>query len=89
MIYTWNDIIDRNPDYKSDIDKAEFADNLPFITPTDYNLHISWADVSTTDAAGNFNSGWLSGNWEHISDNPIVPMPRPAPEAPSQRVGCE
>jgi hypothetical protein len=66
MNYTWNDMMDPNPQYSSDTAKAGFAEKIPFAKPTDYYLRISWNDISTANAAGEFISGWLAGVWEYV-----------------------
>ena len=85
LTYTWNDIIDPNFIYDTDSAKAKFAQGIPFANPTDYTIRISWADVSTTDASGNFTSGWLAGKWKYIK-NPdhsnVSPPPMPMPTLP-------
>ena len=37
---TWNDIMDPEPSYPSDIEKAEFAKSIPFAKPMDYDISI-------------------------------------------------
>ena len=62
LTYTWNDIIDPNFDYTSDQMKAKFANSIPFITPTDYTIRISWSDktiIKANPSIFNWNSGWL------------------------------
>ena len=63
LTYTWNDIMDPNPQYKTDIAKAAFAKKLPFANPTDYKISISWHNVSIGPAGGptfeNSGYGWL------------------------------
>jgi hypothetical protein len=68
LTYQWNDIIDPNFYYSTDSAKAKFADSIPFANPTDYIIRISWADVSTTDKNGVFNSGWLADKWKYIKN---------------------
>ena len=62
--YIWNDIIDPNPKYTTDIEKADFAKSLPFANPKDYILRIGWTDKTIIKANPswffNQNSGWLS-----------------------------
>lgn len=46
--YTWNDKIDPNFMYDSDSKKAEFAKSIPFASPTDYNISITWRNKTKT-----------------------------------------
>ena len=46
MQYTWNDIMDPNPQYASDMKKSAFAKLIPYANPTDYNISITWHDIS-------------------------------------------
>ena len=39
---TWNDIIDHNNKYPTDIYKASLAKKIPFANPTDYKIKIIW-----------------------------------------------
>ena len=52
MTYTWNDIIDPNPQYASDQIKAKVAKWIPFANPSDYKIAISWRDISMGHAKG-------------------------------------
>ena len=56
--YTWNDIIDPNYSYDSDSVKARFAKIIPFANPTDYEIHISFSDITTISNSN--SSGWLA-----------------------------
>lgn len=62
LTYQWNDIIDPNFQYSTDKAKSEFAKIIPFSNPKDYNIHISWFDVSVMNFSGKFLTGWLSNN---------------------------
>ena len=66
LTYTWNDIMDPNPTYGSDIAKAKFAKLIPFANPTDYVISISWHDISIGSPNGssydNPGCGWLYNN---------------------------
>lgn len=69
MKYTWNDIIDPNPDYASDTAKAEFAKKISFANPKDYIIRISWSDksiIKENHRLLNRNSGWLNDFGEHV-----------------------
>ena len=63
LTYTWNDIMDPNPQYSSDIAKAKFAKFIPLANPTDYIVAISWHDVSIGPPRnrryGDIALGWL------------------------------
>ena len=63
LTYTWNDIMDPNPVYASDVKKANFAKIIPFAKPSDYKISISWRDISIGPANGpSFHRrgfGWL------------------------------
>lgn len=58
--YQWNDRIDPNFQYNSDINKSSFAQKIPFADPKDYTLRIGWSDKSELNSNGIFTSGWLS-----------------------------
>ncbi len=75
LTYTWNDIIDPNYIYTSDQEKADAAHSIWLANPTDYNLHISWHDVTVIKNETSFfsrNRGWLknySNDWiDQLSD---------------------
>ena len=55
LTYTWNDIIDPNISYVSDVKKAKFAQYIA--NPEDYEIHISWSSV--TMIYGDSGIGWL------------------------------
>ena len=62
MTYTWNDIIDPNPEYASDMAKAEFAKKIPFANPKDCIIRISWSDkpiIKENHGLLNKYAGWL------------------------------
>ena len=65
LIYAWNDIMDPNPNYATDIKKSDFAKQIPFINPMDYEMHIIWYDktiIRKNEGWFNWNKGWLK-NW--------------------------
>ena len=65
LIYAWNDIMDPNPNYATDIKKSDFAKQIPFINPKDYEMHIIWYDktiIRKNEGWFNWNKGWLK-NW--------------------------
>lgn len=46
---------------------SEFAYSIPGANPTDYEIHISWTDVSVLPPNGIYIRGWLSGGkWEKV-----------------------
>ncbi|MFE3545614.1 hypothetical protein ACFXK0_21840 [Nocardia sp. NPDC059177] len=53
--YTWNDIIDPNPQYGSDQTKSAIAEAITLGTADPYNIHINWTGSTTLimDASGN------------------------------------
>lgn len=55
MTYTWNDIIDPNPEYGTDIIKSGFAELITLGKADPYSIHISWdeATVIKLDKNGN------------------------------------
>lgn len=57
LTYVWNDIIDPNPDYGTDILKNLVAERFFRQTMGAYIIRISWSDVSII---GNNSSGWLA-----------------------------
>lgn len=62
LTYTWNDKIDPDFMYDSDAKKAEFAKSIPFATPMDYIIRITWSDKTVIKAKPtwyNWNTGWL------------------------------
>lgn len=59
--YTWNDKIDPNFDYASDVAKAEFARKIA--DPEDYTIRIEWHDetvIKANPTIFNKSKGWLS-----------------------------
>ena len=70
--YQWNDKIDPNFKYNTDIKKAEFAKSIPFADPTDYTIRIGWSDVSVLDSDGNFISGWLQSSTYSVTSSTII-----------------
>lgn len=63
MTYTFNDIMDPNFRYKSDevgyilLRALKVLDGN--ITMNDYNIHISWSDVTVINPEKSLNTGWL------------------------------
>ena len=67
MTYAWNDIIDPNFMYATDIEKSNAAKENGFFTPKDYEIHLTWYDTTIIrEREGEMfwqkNSGWLR-NW--------------------------
>ena len=67
MTYTWNDIIDPNNMYTTDIEKSNAAKGNGIVKPKDYEIHLTWNDATTIRAnEGKMfwqkNLGWLK-NW--------------------------
>ncbi len=58
--YIWNDMIDPNFYYYSDIKKANFAKIISFGKAKDYRIQIIWSDVSVLNSSGKWEEGWLS-----------------------------
>jgi WXG100 family type VII secretion target len=58
MNYTWNDIIDPNPQYVTDNWKSKIADIISLGQADAYEMHIGWAErtVVNLDANGNVRS---------------------------------
>jgi hypothetical protein len=42
MAYTWNDAIDPNPKYSTDVVKSSFAEIITLGKAASYNIHITW-----------------------------------------------
>ena len=60
LTYTWNDVLNPEPQYASDMAKAQFAQKIPFANPTDYTISISWSDISVGQIDGAPRGvGWL------------------------------
>jgi len=59
LTYTWNDMIDPNFNYTSDIMKVAFAQKIPGANPTSYYICISWDDTTIINSTGKQNRGWL------------------------------
>ena len=57
MTYTWNDLIDPNPLYITDIIKNAIAERFFRQTMGAYIIRITWSDSSVI---GNNSSGWLA-----------------------------
>lgn len=49
---TWNDVMDPNFQYDSDIEKANLAKKIPFADPTDYVISITWEDTFVENLGG-------------------------------------
>ena len=49
---TWNDIMDPNYKYDSDSLKAEIAKSIPFASPTDFRIAITWKDYFIENVEG-------------------------------------
>ena len=91
--YQWNDIIDPNPQYTTDIEKSELANK--FFNPDDYIIRIAWDDTSVMDKDGTFSSGWLGGEkWKQPKNisyyyiqellyNPSQAIPAPSNYTPT------
>lgn len=67
MTYAWNDIIDPNFMYDTDIEKSNVAKENGLFTPEDYEIHLTWYDTTIIRAReGSMfwqkNLGWLK-NW--------------------------
>ena len=65
LTYSWNDIMDPNPTYSTDMIKAGFAKTIPFANPTDFEMHITWSDktiIRQDEGWFRKNKGWLK-NW--------------------------
>lgn len=63
LTYTWNDVIDPNYIYDSDKEKAYAANTIWLANPTDYDIHISWHDITVMRNKTGFlswNQGWLT-----------------------------
>ena len=63
LTYQWNDIIDPNLSYDTDVIKSRFAKIVSFGQSKDYDIHITWSDKSIM-IGKKFISGWLSSS-EH------------------------
>lgn len=48
----WNDIIDPNYQYSSDMAKVNIAYKIPFANPTDYTIKISWNETRVDNING-------------------------------------
>jgi hypothetical protein len=55
--YTWNDIIDPNFNYSSDIIKSKIGEMLSFGQSADYKIKISWFSFSEISSNGDVH-GW-------------------------------
>jgi len=55
MTYTWNDIIDPNPQYQTDQWKSRIAETVTLGKADPYDIHITWDENTTVhlDASGN------------------------------------
>ena len=75
MTYAWNDIIDPNFMYATDIEKSNSAKENGFFTPKDYEIHLTWYDTTIIrEREGEMfwqkNSGWLR-NWNKDWDSKL------------------
>lgn len=76
LTYTWNDVMNPNNIYDSDVAKANAALSIPGADPKDYEFHLSWHDKTVIKKNTNilsWNSGWLRNyhsDWqERLSDD--------------------
>jgi hypothetical protein len=78
MTYTWNDIMDPNPIYSTDVEKAEDAQNIPFANPSDFEFHLTWQETTVVQLDAN-------GNVISVGAPEPAPTPemQPAPEPSS------
>lgn len=60
MHYTWNDMIDPNPDYDSDTWKSIFGQVISLGQASDYRIWITWQADSMLNGSGDrvVSSGW-------------------------------
>lgn len=62
MNYTWNDIIDPNPEYGTDTVKSIFAELITLGNAESYNFHLTWSApcIVVLNKSGHFESyrGW-------------------------------
>ena len=74
MNYTWNDIIDPNNMYATDIEKSNAAKSGNIFTPMDYKVHITWFDrtVIMANNSQKQNMGWLK-DWDRGWKNKMSP----------------
>lgn len=56
MKYTWNDIIDPNPKYSTDIIKSGFAELITLGRSDPYSIHISWDETTIIKLDKNGNA---------------------------------
>jgi len=59
LTYQWNDIMDPNLIYSSDIQKAKFAELISFGRAKDYIFRVSWTDESLYIPNSQTYEGWL------------------------------
>ena len=59
LIFEWNDIMDPNPIYITDVERSNFAKTIPRANPMDYILRIKW----TSEGVYNTNIGYNIPAW--------------------------
>ncbi|MCR5530196.1 MAG: hypothetical protein K6F49_13375 [Saccharofermentans sp.] len=69
LSFTWNDEIDVNTEYPSDIAKNAIANLISNNRCEDYNIHISWDDYSEIDYNDPVEAtGWLRSPVQNFPD---------------------
>jgi RHS repeat-associated protein len=63
LTYTWNDVIDYNPQYSTDIFKNNIAGIISYGMADPYSIHITWDEKSSVylDQNGDFDR--VEGDW--------------------------
>lgn len=63
LTYTWNDIIDANPQYGTDIFKNNIAEIISYGMADPYSIHITWDEESSVYLDQNGDFDHIEGDW--------------------------
>ena len=61
--FIWNDIIDPNPDYGTDVLKAAFAEIITLGGATAYTIRISWPSEFDVEVGSDGKAIGVTGGW--------------------------
>lgn len=61
--YTWNDVIDPNPDYTTDVWKSTLAEIITLGRADPYDISISWDSNTTVEVSPDGKVVSMSGGW--------------------------
>jgi len=63
LTYTWNDIMDPNPEYLSDRAKAAFAELITLGGAESYDFHVTWKETYVVSCVGTCTLTFEASSW--------------------------